>query len=432
MKAYSTLKGVLDILQPEILLWNKIEEITRAVLQNFGYTELRIPIIESTELFIRGIGETSDIVSKEMYTFNDRAGRSISLRPEGTASLVRSYIEHGLNNTPQPWKYYYIGPMFRYERPQKGRFRQFYQIGAEFLGNAAPVADAEIISMIDTIFKALHLPDVTVEVNTTGCRLCRPLYRDALVGFFTSEASKTNMLCDDCKVRLVKNPLRVLDCKVPTCIELRKGAPLITEYVCDECREHDEAFKGFLNEIDIKYVENPEIVRGLDYYTKTAFEFTTEHLGAQKAVAAGGRYDNLVADFGGPKTPAVGFAIGVERLAELLRQRLDVYVCAPLIFFAVLGKEAQRMAFKLSTRYRQAGVYTEIGNALHTLKNQLKRADKMAARFVIIIGEEEINKNAVIFKDLVNHTQEEVPLEGVLGCIKGKQAAYNKQKINFS
>ncbi len=281
---YSALKGVQDILPPDIYIWQRIESSARKIFRNYGFQEIRLPIIESTDIFIRSIGESSDIVDKEMYTFPDKANRSITLRPEGTAPTVRCYVEHNLNTLPSPQKFFYTGPMFRYERPQMGRFRQFYQIGVEAFGSAEPSQDAELLVMLKNLLEHLGLRELNFEINSIGCEACRPGYKNALLAFF---GNKLMDFCPDCNRRYLINPLRILDCKVDQCIKLRQGAPAMTDYLCDDCRKHFDELLGMLQLMNIRYTINPNLVRGLDYYTRTAFEVTSEHLGAQKAVAAG-------------------------------------------------------------------------------------------------------------------------------------------------
>jgi histidyl-tRNA synthetase len=372
---YSALKGVHDIFPPDIYIWQKIETVARDIFSASGFQELRAPIIESTDVFVRSIGETTDIVEKEMYTFTDKGGRRITLRPEGTAPVVRCYVENHLYNLPSPQKFFYSGPMFRYERPQAGRFRQFYQTGAEAFGERDPKIDAEILSMLKLFFERLGLEGLNFEVNSIGCEKCRPSYRKALIDFF---AGRIDGLCPDCKRRYEQNPLRILDCKVDACIRLREGAPHVTDFLCGECREHFDAFLSFLKLLNIPHVINPNMVRGLDYYTRTTFEVTCEHLGAQNAVAAGGRYDGLVADFGGPPTPAIGFAIGMERLATLLKSCGTDNVPAPSVFIASIGAPAEREGLAIADQLRKKGVWVEIGYAGNSLKSQLRRADRLS------------------------------------------------------
>lgn len=415
MNKYSTLKGVCDIVPPDDRLWDFIEGVSKEVFSIYGFRNIRIPIIEYTDLFKRGIGEGTDIVEKEMYTFSDRSGRSITLRPEGTASVVRSYIENNLSLLPSPQKFYYQGPMFRYERPQKGRQRQFYQIGAEVFGSANPSTDAEIFSMLEMFIDKVGLKpqggthiDTQLQINSIGCPTCRPSYITLLIEFFSKH--KDN-LCIDCQGRLQKNPLRLLDCKNDGCCSIKKYAPIITQNLCNECLIHHNKLKHLLDLQGISFIENPLIVRGLDYYTKTAFEITAEHLGAQNTLIAGGRYDNLVAEFGGAKTPAIGFAIGIERLALLLKDNEISNSHIPLIYFAVLGDKALDKAVILSKKYRQAGDWVEIGSPTDSLKSQMKKADKFNAESVIIIGENEIKTGIAIKKRLVDGFQEDYNLE---------------------
>lgn len=406
---YSAVKGVQDVLPPDVYLWQKIESAAEEVFGAFGFQELRPPIMEFTDVFVRSIGETSDIVEKEMYTFSDKGGRSITLRPEGTAPVVRSYVQNHLYNRPAPQKFRYGGPMFRYERPQRGRLRQFFQLGVEAFGDAGPGIDAEVISMLRHFLERVGLESLSFEINSIGCRECRPAYKDALKGFF---AGKAKSLCPDCVRRLEVNPLRILDCKVPVCIELRKDAPVAGEYLCEGCREHFGELKGLLDLFGISYVVNYSMVRGLDYYTRTAFEVTSEALGAQNAVAAGGRYDGLVEEFGGPGTPAVGFAIGVERLVELLKDKAPP-VPVPRVFIANLGSEAVRKAQVIADRLRAEGVWAETGPPGSSLRSQMKRADKLGAEYVLFLGEDELGSGQVGWKRLEDGAEGQVAIGGV-------------------
>ncbi|MBF0473539.1 MAG: histidine--tRNA ligase [Nitrospirae bacterium] len=405
MNKYSTLKGVCDIVPPDDKLWDFIEEISKEVFSIYGFKNIRIPVIEYTELFKRGIGEGTDIVEKEMYTFSDRSGRSITLRPEGTASVVRSYIENNLSDLPSPQKFFYLGPMFRYERPQKGRYRQFYQIGAEVFGSSNPSTDAEIFSMLNMFLDKVGLTNTQLQINSIGCPICRPNYISSLIEFFSKHSDN---LCTDCQNRLQKNPLRLLDCKNEGCGIIKKDAPLITQSLCGECVNHHNQLKHLLDLQGISFIENPLIVRGLDYYTKTAFEITADHIGAQNTVIAGGRYDNLVHEFGGAKTPAIGFAIGLERLALLLKDKEMIDKKVPLIYFAILGDKALDKALLMAKKYRKEGLWVEIGNPSDSLKSQMKKADKFNAESVIIIGENEINSGIAIKKRMNDGVQEEV------------------------
>lgn len=407
---YSALKGISDILPPDIYIWQKIETTAKKNFQKYGYQEIRLPIIESTEIFIRSIGETTDIVEKEMYTFFDKAGRSITMRPEGTAPAVRCYVEHHLYNLPSPQKFFYSGPMFRYERPQKGRFRQFYQIGAEAFGVSQPSIDAEIIVMLKNLFEEIGLKDVNFELNSIGCEKCRPDYRNALLDFFKNRLSD---FCPDCQRRYELNPLRILDCKVERCIELRQGAPNVTEHLCSGCKEHFDELISILQILEVPYTLNPNLVRGLDYYTKTAFEVTSEHLGSQKAVAAGGRYDRLVEEFGGPRTSAIGFAIGMERIAALLKETWTEEHLAPMMFIATLGKDAEIEGFRMAEKIRSYGFWVEPNYGGASLKSQLRKADRMGAEFVFIIGDNELRSGKIQWKNLKKSIQGELEIKDI-------------------
>ncbi|MCE5194328.1 MAG: histidine--tRNA ligase [Nitrospiraceae bacterium] len=412
---YNALKGVNDILPPDIYLWQKIESAAFEIFSAYGFIEIRLPIIESTEIFKRSIGEKTDIVEKEMYTFTDKGERSITLRPEGTASAVRCYVENHLYNLPSPQKFFYSGPMFRYERPQKGRFRQFYQVGAEVFGAAEPKLDAEMLSMLKAFFEKLGIHELSFEVNSIGCEKCRPEYRKTLSEFFSN---KIPQLCPDCNNRYSNNPLRILDCKVPSCIEMRKDAPAVKDSLCNNCKGHFEKFLSFLKLLNIKYSINPNLVRGLDYYTSTTFEITSEHLGAQKAVAAGGRYDRLVEEFGGPPTPAIGFAIGMERLAEIMKNKVEINVPVPSVFFATIGENADKESMILAEKLRAKGIRTETGYASVSLKNQLRKADKLNAEYVFILGDDELKSGKIKWKNLKQGSEGEIDITNI-GEFKG-------------
>jgi histidyl-tRNA synthetase len=385
-----------DLLPPDIFLWQKVEEAAREVFRVYGYQEIRPPIMEATAVFTRSIGETSDIVEKEMYTFPDKAQRSMTLRPEGTASIVRCYVEKNLHNLAAPQKFYYYGPMFRYERPQKGRQRQFYQIGAEAFGEKGARMDAEIISMLGTMLERTGLEELRFKINSIGCQECRPGYRDALTGFLSS---KIDDLCEDCKRRYERNPLRILDCKARGCIELRKDAPFVSEHLCDGCKTHFDELMEILDLLDVRYEVDPRMVRGLDYYTRTTFEVTSEHLGAQDAVAAGGRYDRLVEEFGGRSTPAVGFAIGMERLISLIKNNKE-HIPSPEIYIAAHGSDAYKEALLLARSLRVEGFWVELAYSESSLRSQMKRADKSGAFFALIIGEDELRSGTVSWKNM--------------------------------
>ncbi|WP_333653493.1 histidine--tRNA ligase [Dissulfurispira sp.] len=411
---YSALKGIQDILPPDIYIWQKVESTALEIFRKYGFQEIRIPIIESTDIFIRSIGETTDIVEKEMYTFPDKAGRSITMRPEGTAPAVRCYVEHHLYNLSSPQKFFYSGPMFRYERPQKGRFRQFYQIGVEAFGVSQPSMDAEIIAMLRNLLEGIGLKEVNFELNSIGCDKCRPDYRNALLDFFRSRLSD---LCPDCQRRYELNPLRILDCKVERCIELRQGAPVVTDHLCSECREHFDELTSRLQSLNVRYTLNPNLVRGLDYYTRTAFEVTSEHLGAQKAVAAGGRYDKLVEEFGGPQMPAIGFALGMERIVTLLKENWTEEHPAPKVFIATMGREAEIEGFKIAEDIRTAGFWVEPNYGGASLKSQLRKADRIGAEFVFIIGENELKSGKIQWKNLKKSEQGEIEIKNILAIL---------------
>lgn len=404
---YSAPKGVQDILPPDSYIWQHIESTARSVFQRYGFQEIRLPIFESTDIFVRSIGEATDIVEKEMYTFTDKGNRSITLRPEGTASAVRCYVENNLSQLPAPQKFYYAGPMFRYERPQKGRFRQFHQIGAEAFGGAQPSLDAEIIVMLRNFLQEMGLQELNFELNTIGCIECRPDYRNALMKFFES---KLPDLCADCQRRYTTNPLRILDCKVEQCIEQRRGAPEVIAHLCNICKEHFDELVSRLQTLGVRYTLNPNLVRGLDYYTRTTFEVTSEHLGAQKAVAAGGRYDKLVEEFGGPPTPAIGFAVGMERLATLLKERTEVKIPTPKVFIATLGKEAEIEGLKIAEAIRNEGFWVEPNYGSASLKSQLRKADRLGAEFALIIGENELKAGKAQWKNLKTKEQGEIEI----------------------
>ncbi len=412
---YSSLKGTQDIFSPDIFIWQRVEDVAKDVFAVYGFEEIRVPIIESTDIFIRSIGETTDIVEKEMYTFTDKAGRSITLRPEGTAPVVRSYVQNHLYNLPHPQKFYYAGPMFRYERPQAGRFRQFYQIGVEAFGVEEPKIDAEMLSMLGLFLGKLGLRGLTFHVNSIGCEKCRPSYRKALHDFI---AERINGLCPDCKRRSDYNPLRILDCKVNACIKLREGAPIITAFLCDECELHFNALLALLDMLAVPFVKNPNMVRGLDYYTRTTFEVTSEHLGAQNTVAAGGRYDRLVEDFGGPHTPAIGFALGMERLTTVLKASGEQDNPVPAVVIATIGEDAGVKGLLIADKLREKGIWAEVGYSGNSLKSQLRRADRLSSKYVLMIGDDELASGRLKWKRLSDGNQGEIPITEVYDFFK--------------
>ncbi len=400
------LRGFKDILPSDMEKWHRLENIAKETLEAFGFKEIRTPILEKTQLFTRSVGEGTDIVEKEMYTFKDKSDESITLRPEGTAGVVRSYIDNHLGNLPYR-KYYYIGPMFRYERPQKGRQRQFNQIGVEVFGIDNPSIDAEIVYMNQVVLEKLGIDNLTIEINNIGCNVCRADYIVKLKKYFSVYK---NELCDDCKKRLNKNPLRILDCKNKGCKLIAKDAPKIVEYACDNCKTHYDNVKLRLNQLNINFKENPHLVRGLDYYTKFVFEIITDKLGSQGTVSAGGRYDGLVAQLGGKNTSGVGFASGCERLVELM----DKSETSAFEYY-VANMDEDEYAMKLSyelIKSTSKRVYVEYEK--RSLKSMLKKADKMNVDFVIIVGEEEKKQNKIIVKDMKNSTQNKYDIKTFL------------------
>ncbi|UCG79557.1 MAG: histidine--tRNA ligase [Nitrospirota bacterium] len=412
---YRAPKGFQDIIPPDSLAWQHIDDCARGTFHRYGYDEIRIPVVEHTEIFSRSIGESTDIVEKEMYTFEDRAGRSLTLRPEGTAPMVRCYIQHGLHTESSPQKYYYSGPMFRYERPQKGRFRQFYQIGAEAFGIDDPYIDAEMMSMIRDFLYCVGLGSLTYEVNSIGCVKCRPDYKKAL---HDHVYSRIDRYCDDCKRRYETNIMRVLDCKVPGCVEASGDAPLIRDFLCEGCKEHFNSFRDYLGLMGVEHSVNPRIVRGLDYYTRTIFEITTTELGSQNAVVAGGRYDKLVEDLGGPPVPGVGFALGMERLAELISGKMSNKMPVPDLFIICMNEDARKAGVAVAHELRERGLRCETNYTYASLSKQVKRADKAGARYVFVIGTDEVQRGIVKFKRLSDAKEGEIALDDHESMIK--------------
>ncbi len=404
-KRIQTIRGFRDILPQEAQKWWYVERTARDVFSLFGFREVKLPILEQTALFARSIGETTDIVEKEMYSFQDKGGDNVSLRPEATASIVRMFIQHSLYQQPLAAKLFTIGPMFRRERPQKGRYRQFYQIDAEMFGFERPLADAEMIFMLTTILNQLKVAEYDLHLNSLGCPQCRQAFKEALKRFLEDKHQK---LCPDCQRRRLLNPLRVFDCKSEGCKEVLKEAPLITQYLCQDCKTHFESLKGYLEAFGIAYLLDPYLVRGLDYYTRTIFEVTIPGIGAQSAVAGGGRYDNLIEVLGGRSTPAIGFAIGMDRLLPCVP---DPDKEARPIFLALLGEEAVKIGLKWVQFLRKVGIWTEIDYRLGSLKSQLNRANHLKAKFCLIIGEDEIKKGKAILRDMDTKEQLNVALE---------------------
>jgi histidyl-tRNA synthetase len=410
------IRGFNDILPEEIGKWQFVEGTARVVFEGFGFSEIRIPILERTELFSRGIGEATDIVEKEMYTFADRSGNSLTLRPEATASMARAYLEHQLYNFDSMAKLYCIGPMFRYERPQKGRYRQFYQIDAEVFGVENPMVDAELIVMLIHFLKSVGLENLELQVNTLGDRTCRPKYREGLKKYLEGKAFQ---LCDDCKRRIETNPLRVLDCKVETCKQAIAEAPKVTDFLCSECQKHFDRVREYLETAGLTYVLNPRMVRGLDYYTRTAFEVVSYQLGSQNAVAGGGRYDNLFQEIGSKEMPGIGFAIGMERLISLLPEGKE-FVTYPDLFIATLGEAPFKEAYRIVNQLHLQGIRAELDYEGKSLKSQMRRADKLKARYTLILGEEELKRGKAALRDMGTKSQEEIPLQDLIDTLRKK------------
>jgi histidyl-tRNA synthetase len=408
------IRGFNDILPGETGKWQFVERTAREVFEGFGFSEIRIPVLEQTRLFARGIGEATDIVEKEMYTFSDRGGTSLTLRPEATASMARAYLEHQMHAFDPVAKLYFMGPMFRYERPQKGRYRQFHQIDTEVFGVDSPAVDAEVIAMLMHFLGRVGLGQLELQINSLGCRECRPRYREALKAFF---AGRSIGLCEDCLRRIETNPLRVFDCKVAGCKEAIASAPEVTGSICDACRDHFDRVKENLGLMGFSYVLNPRMVRGLDYYTRTAFEVVSTNLGAQNAVSGGGRYDNLFQELGGLAIPGIGFAIGVERLISLIELDRD-WTARPDLFIAALGETAGRKAFRLAHSLHLQGIRAEYDYEGRSLKSQMRRADKLRARFALILGEDELRRGTAALRNMGDKTQEDVPIGDLPGRMK--------------
>ncbi len=403
------IKGTKDVLPSEVHKNQYIEATALGVAEQFGYKEIRTPVFEHTQLFQRGVGDTTDVVQKEMYTFDDKGGRSITLRPEGTAGAVRSYLENGLCNETLPQKVCYFTSCYRYEKPQAGRLREFHQFGIECFGAQSPLADAEVISLAKAVFDNLGVKGLKLEINSIGCPECRAKYHEALKEYFSSRKED---LCDTCRERLDRNPMRILDCKSPICSEIAKNAPVVLDYLCDECKEHFELVKKYLNAQNIEYSVNPKIVRGLDYYTKTVFEFLTDALGAQSAVCAGGRYDGLVEELGGQKTPALGFGMGLERLQLLMEaQRCEFpEATVPDLFIAALGERATLKAMEISKDMIAEGFGCVLDLNQRSLRAQMKYANKINARYNLVIGENEVESGKAMLKDMSNGVETEISL----------------------
>ncbi|MDO8535437.1 MAG: histidine--tRNA ligase [Candidatus Omnitrophota bacterium] len=410
------IRGTKDILPGESCLWQEIEKVSRKNLKLFGYQEIRTPVIEETALFVKNIGEETDIVSKEMFSFVDRGERNISLRPEGTASIIRSYIENNLDKVSQFRKLYYIGPMFRAERPQAGRLRQFHQIGVEAIGSTHPALDAEVITISAKLLDASGIKSYKIKLNNLGCREDKRKLSKMLKEIFSEK--KGEHLCEDCKRRIKLNPLRVLDCKNDGCREVVRSTFKEAVFICNECKAHFDEVLKFLGMVNIKYEIDPYIVRGLDYYTRTVFEITHEGLGSKDAIGAGGRYDNLSLDMGGPDVGACGFALGMDRMIMALgrSERSD----AVDIFIATIGDMAYAKAFAILNDLRNSGISCEIDYEKRSLKAQMRGADSVGAKFVLIIGEDEISKGEAVLRDMKTKEQVQIKFEDMISKIKEK------------
>lgn len=404
------IKGTKDVLPSEVYKNQYIEATCLTVAENFGYKEMRTPVFEHTELFQRGVGDTTDVVQKEMYTFDDKGGRSITLRPEGTAGAARSFLENGLSNEALPQKICYLTSCYRYEKPQAGRLREFHQFGIECFGATSPLADAEMIALAKQIFDELGVKDLHLELNSIGCPTCRAEYHKALKEYF---ASRVDELCDTCRDRLDRNPMRILDCKSPVCSEIAKDAPVVLDYLCDECKEHFEKTKSYLDAMNIEYIVNPQIVRGLDYYTKTVFEFVADSIGAQGTVCGGGRYDGLIEELGGQHTPSLGFAMGLERLQLVMEAQGCEFPepSRPDLFIVAMGDKATFKAVEIAKDMRDEGYSVVYDLNGRSLRAQMKYADKINAKYNVVIGDNEVETKSAVLKDMATGEQSNISLE---------------------
>ena len=411
-------KGTKDVLPQDSYKWQYVESIAREVAELFNIKEIRTPVFEHTELFQRGVGDTTDIVTKEMYTFKDKGDRSITLKPEGTAGVVRSFVENGMGNGVLPAKMYYIIPAYRYERPQAGRLREFHQFGVEVYGSSSAQTDAETISVAATLLKKLGL-QIKLYINSIGCPTCRAAYNKALKDFFAPNLDK---LCGDCKTRYEKNPLRLLDCKEENCKQINVDAPKILDYLCEECHAHFEQVKECLTLAGVEYEINPRIVRGLDYYSRTVFEFVTTTIGAQGTVCGGGRYDGLIEQLGGKPTPAVGFAVGLERLLMVMEQAgVEIPAASvPTVYIAGMDADCRKKAFALATELRQNVIRAEVDLMERSVKAQFKYADKIGAKYVAVIGGNELAEGKANVKCMADSTNEMVAFEDMVTYFQGK------------
>ena len=410
-------KGTKDMLPRDAAAWHYVEQKARETAALFSFREIRTPMFEHTELFTRGVGETTDIVTKEMYTFEDKGGRSMTLRPEGTAGVARAFIENGLGQDVMPMKAYYLASVFRYERPQSGRLREHHQFGVELYGSSSPYADAEVISLAHTFLSSVGIGGLTLHLNSIGCKECRPKFYAALRGYIGDNLDR---MCGKCRERFDKNPLRILDCKEEKCREIVKAAPSITDFLCDDCRAHFEQLQGILERQGVPFVVDPSVVRGLDYYTRTVFEFVSEDIGAQGTVCGGGRYDGLVEEVGGKSTPAVGFGLGLERLLLVLQNtgRLDAPRERADVYLAPLGERAAGEVPAIAAGLRRAGVSADYDMMGRGVKAQMKYADKSGARFVVVIGDNELESGTAVLKNMDTGEERSVALDDIAGALK--------------
>ncbi len=406
-------RGTMDILPQDMPYWHKIESVARETAEQFGFGEIRFPTFEATELFQRGVGDTTDVVQKEMYTFCDREGRSFTLRPEGTACVARAVLENGKTSDPMPLKYYYLINCFRYEKPQAGRSREFFQFGTEMFGAPGAMADAEMIALASTVIARLGIPNVTLHINSIGCPTCRKKYHAALHDYF--EAHK-DTLCDTCRVRLDTNPLRILDCKSPVCSALAADAPKTIDYLCDDCAAHQRALTNALDQMGIAYVIDPHIVRGLDYYTRTVFEFICPVIGAQSTICGGGRYDGLIEQLGGPSLCGIGFAMGITRLILAMKEAgsFDASTPVPTLYIASLGETAAARAMAICHALRQVGISAQTDLLGRSLKAQMKYANKIGACYTLLLGESECESGQAQLKKMDDGTQIDISLDAIV------------------
>ena len=404
------IKGTEDVLPKDSYRWQFVEDVMRKESAAYGFKEIRTPVFEHTELFARGVGQTTDVVQKEMYTFDTKGGESVTLRPEGTAGAARAVLEHGLVNDSLPIKASYFVSCYRYEKPQAGRLREFHQFGLECYGTQSPVADAELICAAQSIFDRLGIKQLRLEINSIGCPTCRAEYHKALKEYFYGYKDE---LCETCNSRLEKNPMRILDCKSPVCSKIAQGAPKITDYLCDECKEHFASVQKYLDAAGVEYTVNPTIVRGLDYYTKTVFEFVTDFIGAQGTVCGGGRYDGLIEELGGKHLPSLGFALGIERLLMLMdKQGIEIPKPSTCdLYVAVMGESASLKSFEIIKAVRSCGLIAETDIVGRGLRAQMKYADKIGAKFSMVLGDNEIEQGKAVIKNMSNGEQTEIVLD---------------------